>query len=283
MTIRQRNSLYIDTYGADEDAIARGFHWLCQAATRQENLSGTIAVLVLGHLNYVIQDTLGEDITRPLAKNKKVELTYPSSTGETEIELSLLFLRMRSIGLISGPVLAFYPNKLMLDMIDDMGSVSDVLVIPWRPVSESKAMTGSPPLSIDEDVKGWIDTWQAQILGAPTQDVSPPPFYDPVVENALKDLTQSVNLTTGIAHPGDERVAIATFKLLHNEGYTLNSEAIRAWLIRNNWWSRHADAVCTLVQKIVQNRRVGSRAVRNVQPYDKRMLDLWKNREDDEE
>ena len=69
---------------------------------------------------------------------------------KTEIELSLLFLRMRSSRLISGPVLAFYPNKAMLDMIDDMGSVSDVLVIPWLPVNEAKAMTGSLPLSVDE-------------------------------------------------------------------------------------------------------------------------------------
>ena len=273
MTVRQRNSLYIDTYGGDEDAVARGFHWLCQTVANRDNLSGTIAVLVLGNLNDVIQDVLGEEITRPLAKDKKLKLNYPTSTGETVIELSPLFLRMRSIGFISGPVLAFYPNKAMLDMIDDMGSVSDVLVIPWLPVNEAKAMTNSIPLSVDKDVKHWIETWQAQILGAPTGDASPPPFYDPVVENALKALTRRVNLSTGISHPADERVAISTFKLLRNEGYTLDSEAIRAWLIRHNWSAEDADAVCTLVQKIVQNRRVGSRAVRNARPYEKGMLD----------
>ena len=272
MAIRQRNSLYIDTFGPDKDAVARGFHWLCQTAASQENLSGTIAVLALGNLNHVIQDVLGERITRPLAKDKKVKLVYAT----TEIELSLLFLRVRSSRLISGPMLAFYPNKAMLDMIDDMDSVSDVLVIPWRPVNETKAMTSSLPLSVDEDVKSWIDTWQAQILGTPTGDASPPPFYDRVVENALKALTRRVNLSTGIGHPSDEQAAIGTFKLLHNEGYTLDSKAIRAWLIRHNWSSEDAEAVCALVQKIVQNRRVGSRAVRNTRPYEKGMLDLWK-------
>ena len=279
MAIRQRNSLYIDTFGPDKDAVARGFHWLCQTAASQENLSGTIAVLVLGNLNGVIQDVLGERITRPLAKDKKVKLVYAT----TEIELSLLFLRMRSSRLISGPMLAFYPNKVMLDMIDDMGSVSDVLVIPWLPVNEAKAMTSSLPLSVDEDVKHWIDTWQAQILDTPTGDVSPPPFYDRVVENALKSLTRSVNLSTGISHPGDERAAIGTFKLLHNEGYTLDSRVIRAWLIRHNWSSEDADAVCTLVQKIVQNKRVGSRAVGNTRPYEKGALDLWQKWDNDEE
>ena len=282
MTLRQRNSLYIDTYGPDEDAVARGFQWLCQTAASQESLSGTIAVLVLGNLDGVIKDVLGEKVTRPLAKDKKINLIYATTEAETEIELSLLFLRKRLRRFISGPVLAFYPDKAMLDMIDDMGSVSDVLVVPWLPVNEAKAMTTSLPLSVDEDVKNWLDTWQAQILDAPTGDASPPPFYDPVVENALKALTRRVSLSTGISHPADERPAIGTFKLLRNEGYTLDSEAIRAWLIRHNWSSRHADAVCTLVQKIVQNRRVGSRAVRNARPYEKGMLDLWEKWGDDQ-
>ncbi len=283
MTLRQRNSLYIDTFGPDNDAVERGFQWLCQAAAGQDNLSGTIAVLVLGNLNGVIRDVLGEEITRPLAKDKKIKLLYAANEAETEIDLSLLFLRMRSVRLISGPVLAFYPNKDMLDMIDDMRAVTDVLIVPWLPVNDATAMTSSLPLSVDQDVKHWLNTWQAQILDAPTGDASPPPFYDPVVESALKALTCRVNLSTGIAHPGDERVAIATFKLLRNEGYTLDSEAIRGWLIRHNWRSKDSDAVSTLVQKIVQGKRVGSRAVRNTGPYEKGMLDLWKNWEDDEE
>ena len=283
MTIRQRNSLYIDTFGPDKDAVERGFQWLCQAAAGQENLSGTIAVLVLGHLNHVIQDVLGEEITRPLAKDKKVKLIYATTEAETGIELSLLFLRMRSIRLISGPVLAFYPNKDMLDMIDDMRAVTDVLIVPWLPVNEATAMTSSLPLSVDQDVKHWLDTWQAQVLGAPTGDISPPIFYDRVVENALKALTRKVNLSTGIGHPGDEETAIRTFKLLRNEGYTLDSAAIRAWLIRHNWRPKDTDVVSALVQKIVQHKRVGSRAVRNTQPYERGMLDQWEKWRDDEE
>jgi hypothetical protein len=285
MAIRQRNSLYIDTFGPDKDAVTRGFQWLCQTAASQENSSGTIAVLILGNLAGVIRDVLGEKITRPLAKNKNVKLTYHTSMARTEIELSLLFLRMRSRRLISGPVLAFYPNKAMLDIIDDMGSVSDVLIIPWLPANEAKAITSSlsSPLSLDEDVKHWIDTWQAQILGMPRGDASPPPFYNRVVENALKALTRRVNLSTGIAHPGDEAAAIGIFKLLRNEGYALDSKAIRAWLIRHNWSSEGANDVQALVQKIVQNKRVGSRAVRNTGPYEKAVLDLWMKRGDDEE
>ena len=279
MIIRQRNSLYIDTFGPDKDAVERGIQWLCQTAERREDSSGTIAVLVLGNLNGVIQDVLGEEITRSLAKDKRVHVTY----GTAELNLSLLFLRMRSRRLIRGPVLAFYPNRAMLNMIDNMGSVSDVLVIPWLPVNEAKTMAISPPLSIDKDVKRWIDTWQAQILGTPTVDISSPPFYDRIVENALKALTRQVNLSTGIGHPSDERAAIGTFKLLRDEGYTLDSDAIRAWLIRHKWRSKYADAVCVLVQKIVQHKRVGSRAAGNTPPYHKGALELWKTEEDDEE
>ncbi len=255
MTIRQRNSLYVDTFGPDEDAAGRGFHWLCQTAASHETLSGIIAVCVLGNLKRgVIRDVLGEEIARSLAKDKRVTLTYTTTDAETEIELSLLFLRQRSSRFISGPLLAFYPDK---------------------------AMTVSLPLSVDEVVKGWIDTWQAQILGSPPAEVSLPAFYDRVVENALKDLTCSVNLSTGIGHPQDERAAIATFKLLHNEGYVLDSTAIRGWLIRHKWASGDADDVCALVQKIVQNKRVGSRAVGNTEAYHKNTLDLWKTWDDD--
>ena len=82
MTIRQRNSLYIDTLGPDKDAVASGFQWLCHTAASQESLSGAMAVLVLGNLNGVIQDVLGEEITRPLAKDKKVKLIYATTEAE---------------------------------------------------------------------------------------------------------------------------------------------------------------------------------------------------------
>src|SRR5690606_24033833 len=132
-----------------------------------------------------------------------------------------------------------YPNKKLLDKIDNMRGVTDVLVIPW---------------SLQE-VQYWIDTWQAIEFGA-SEHQTETTFSDPVVEEALKSLTSRVNLSSGIAHPRDKATAVDLFKKLKVAKIAYDPSEIRGWLVRHSWRSDDADAVKDIATKIQQGKSV---------------------------
>lgn len=78
----------------------------------------------------------------------------------------------------------------------------------------------------------------------------------PLVLEALKSLTNRVNLATGLAHYSDESAAKEMFKLLHEEGEILAGADITQWAVANGWRAKDAQALGQLAEKIGQGGRV---------------------------
>lgn len=78
----------------------------------------------------------------------------------------------------------------------------------------------------------------------------------PLVEEALKSLTDMVNLSTGILHPSDESAAKEYFKALYKEGEPLIGSEVTRWAIENGWQSKHANELGKLAEKIGNGGRV---------------------------
>jgi len=137
-----RSSFYIDSEGGTSDALARGFDWLEELACENpRKRHALVAHPAKSGVLKVLWPVIGDDAARALVKNGVVRL----SSG---VEASLLFER-RHMHLWEGPVLAVYPTKRLLDMVDQLHGVTDVLVIPWRL----------------EEVLFWIKAWEAMPLG----------------------------------------------------------------------------------------------------------------------
>lgn len=97
----------------------------------------------------------------------------------------------------------------------------------------------------------------------------------PVLEEALKSLTNRINLSTGLAHPLDSDSAKEMFKLLRDKAVTLTKSDVSEWAINNGWSSRHASDLGELAEKIGNGGRV---QIRNKGRWKEDVFDLWKER-----
>src|SRR5690606_19188162 len=136
----------------------------------------------------------------------------------------------------------------LLDMLDNAQQIAEILVIPW---------------SLDE-IQNWVQTWQAAektvaLLASPSVP-SPARLaqsaitVDPVLEEALKMLTENVNISTGIAHPMDRVKTIALFRKLNRARTAYDVAEIRSWLVRHRWRAEAADKVQEIAERVKQGK-----------------------------
>lgn len=79
---------------------------------------------------------------------------------------------------------------------------------------------------------------------------------DKILVEALKKLSNRINLSTGLLHPSDECFAKELFKFLKEEGVALNSNEIASWAVANKWSDKHATDLGSLAERIGQGNRV---------------------------
>lgn len=207
-----RTAQYIDVHGPDEEAIKSAFQWvLAHSDESDDNQHTIIAVNTKSALDGAISNVVGEDVVKQLKKTKHVKLD--------EGDLYLVTKRIDAGNRGSGPALALYPDKDLLDKIDEMRKITDVLVVPWN----------------REEIQFWIDQWGATELGS-TLNGTQPSIADPVVKEALESLHMMVNVSSGLTHPSDRSKAIKMFRVLHQNGHQFDPNTIRAWLVGEKGW-----------------------------------------------
>lgn len=247
-----RANQYVNSSGPNQAGIILGFAWLDQLA--QSDPAKKTALLAVDTKNS-LEDRLSGILTKngikALMEGKAVKVT-------DHFEVRLLITRDRSTYDHMGPVFAVYPNQDLLDKIDTMPGVTDVLVLPWQ----------------HSMIKPWMDAWSPTQLGQAASPVSPVSLSDPVVEVALEELTNSVNLSTGITHPSDDSRAKETFRVLVKGGHRFDVDDVRAWLVGRGWQPRDADAVREVASGAVQGKHF-----RNIKyPMDDRDLKRWRDK-----
>ena len=210
--------------------------WLISTcASTSQRIDALLAVPLKKYvIDGVIPEVIGGKVTSVLAKGQKVKLS--NSLGE----LSLLTER-QNIYSWNGPVLAIYPDKKLLDKIDGLVGVTHVLVIPW----------------ISQDVNVWINTWSAYELGSTVPKSPKKLISNPVVIQALKTLTSTVNLSTGIGHPSDKAATIDLFQHLSAAGESFDPKEVRAWLVsEGHWRPEDADKVKGIAEAVLSGRKL---------------------------
>lgn len=228
----KRKSLYVTSRGPNVDALRQGLVWLGRLTEADPaKRKAAIAIATKGQLGgTVIEEILGARACKALANGDSV--LFGKAT------LNLITKRDR-IYSWNGPILAVYPSKQFLDALDDLAGVTDFMLIPWTM----------------EEVQFWIKAWTAEEVGATGAKVEDLQL-DPVVVAALKNLTESVNLSTGITHPSDRHAALDTFRILSSHRISYRPDDVRAWLVGKGGWSpRDADAVHEIAQGYLDGKR----------------------------
>jgi hypothetical protein len=137
----------------------------------------------------------------------------------------------------------------------------------------SPAAVGAIPWS-DSDLESWKAAWAPLDLRTAQSACEALGVANPVVEEALKDLTNHVNLSTGLAHPDDRRAAVWTFRLLRKAGESYDPGQIRAWTTRHGWSMRHARELAEVSERILLGRAVQAKGP---SPWRTDIVRMWRS------
>ncbi|AZJ35981.1 hypothetical protein [Tenacibaculum singaporense] len=131
-------------------------------------------------------------------------------------------------------VVAFGLRSSELYKYDDFQSIYALIAHQW----------------VEPDLKDWAEKWGAINIdtGLAIESVELP---DLVVQNAFKDLTSSINMSTGIVNSSDNALCKTYIRALKKYNYKLDSKKIYAFLTKNlNWDYDDANDVIKLIDKV---------------------------------
>ena len=118
-----RIAYYIDSEGADEHALELGLFWLGRTIRHHRVRAAWLAVRSKDSLmEGILPRVLGEAQCRALAGDDEVIFNGAA--------LNLFTSRRRGV-VPSGPMLAVYPDGVLLRKIQALREVTDLLVLPW--------------------------------------------------------------------------------------------------------------------------------------------------------
>ena len=219
----------VQAHGADDDAVRHGFSWLVKSARNLE--SAECAIYVSGLSN-------AQNLARPL-KSLGSRLAADRSVNADGLTISLFTARNLRASYAGRPILAIWVDDDDIERIEELAPAA-ICAIPWS----------------RDDLEAWKAAWAPIDLRTGRPAGEPISISNRVVEAALKDLTNHVNLSTGLTHPDDKRAAVWTFRLLRQAGERYDPSRIRAWAVRHGWSMKYARELGELSEKILDGRRV---------------------------
>lgn len=220
---------YIDTHGNDDNAYAEAIKKACEIAKSDLEIS-KVTILVHNkntvgwferlYTNEVVKKLyLGVHFKdcSPLYKIETIR-TYRDSYKPSEVLITC--------GLDLDEILKF----------EDYLSVKVIIAIPW----------------VNDSIKKWVQTWSPIELRGKLEIVA---IQEPscIIKKALKDLTESINMSTGIKHSSDNDLAKTYILALHKHEL-LDPDVIQAYLLKAlNWQSEFVNDVIKLVTTLNNN------------------------------
>jgi hypothetical protein len=103
---------------------------------------------------------------------------------------------------------------------------------------------------LENGLKDWAESWGAEEVITGTKPRKKE-LLDQVVKNAFDDLSESINMKTGILHPMDEEQCKTYLRSLYKYGYHLNEKNVFSYLVTEKGWeSDYANDVIKLISKL---------------------------------
>ena len=237
---------FINAVGPDDDALRKALQWLVLTA-KDEKTEGVIVTYAKGNAENLGR-VLGEAATKQLLAGRQV-----NADG---VLVSLVTARKGYSAVAGRVVLALWADDDVLAKLDDSWPKA-ICLVPWT----------------DDDGGTWKATW-APVDIASGKAAPASAGLSPLTRAALRSLTSSVNLGTGLGHPSDRDAAIETFRILKNAGEQLDPDAIRAWAAKNGWQARGADEVAEIVRGVNAGKAFRTSGMKQ---YTDRILDIWRD------
>jgi hypothetical protein len=208
----------------NEVASVRKAVEICQANTEINEI--TLLIHTKNNTGYIERVFTGANI-KSLFNGAKIDNDLPLLKIETVKTLEDSYHKKRVL-------VAFGMRSDELFKYDDFESILAIIAHQWN----------------ENGVKEWAQTWAAReiLSDIPARKMNLP---HKVVQEAFNDLTNSINMSTGITHFMDEELCKTYLRALDKYEYALNSKEISAYLITElEWKSDDVKDVIKLIDKL---------------------------------
>ncbi|WP_041257669.1 hypothetical protein [Fibrella aestuarina] len=220
-----KQRFYIPTRGNDDEAYKEALKFACELANSDSELTKVILLIPSKGNTGWFDRLFGPAIVKELFKGKIFKNCIPIFKFET-IKTYKDNFKAGDIVITCG----LYEEDIF--KIDDYYCVKAIIAIPWLP----------------EKVQKWIQTWNPIDIRTETSTLDQVQEPSCIVKKALEELTDYVNMGTGIVHPDDNERAKTIIMALHKYEPALDSNLVGAYLVRElNWDNRHAQDVEKLI------------------------------------
>ena len=225
----KRVSYFIRAEGTDKAAVKKALEWLLQVSPAK----GFIAVPGLRNLDGVLAEELGPSAVTDMKTKGKTIL----SGRELHVMTRLKMVR----GADNAAIVAFYPYGRVLDALDAVRDVSAILIVPWSM----------------QEIDHWIATWNAKELGGRRKSKKADHVSNRVVEEALRDISDRINVPSGMEHQTDRDLIIQALLILKEGGEEFAPSSLKSWLVANGGWkATHAQEVAEAAAEVLEGKRV---------------------------
>ncbi|MEV8565603.1 hypothetical protein AB0436_08500 [Streptomyces sp. NPDC051322] len=142
----------------------------------------------------------------------------------------------------NGPVLMAWPDMAAIgELVQYSGDrIRALCVIAWN----------------EDEIRPWVTTARPAILGDDRAWEELTPQLDPVVVEALTNMTSMVNLNNTISASGfDKDVVVGHLLALHDASIRMDGKAMQGWVLANGWAGRNPEHLAKYVADINAAKR----------------------------
>lgn len=237
---------YVDTQGNDDKAYFNAILFASTLAKNDDSIKRIVLyVHTKGATNW-FERMFGAQTTKKLFAGCRIEnISVPLKT-ETVITYSNHYGSNEDIVICCGM------DSNDIYKIEDYDYVKYIIAIPW----------------IKSNTQEWIDSRNAVEISAgiiENDEEFPQPSH--IAQIAFLDLTGSINMSTGITHPMDNRMAKTYIRALYKYEPSIDGTIIEAYLVSLGWMTSHAQEIKKLIDTLNAGRSFKGGETTGLQKY----------------
>ncbi|SDQ37992.1 hypothetical protein [Quadrisphaera sp. DSM 44207] len=149
----------------------------------------------------------------------------------------------RGVGLIrrKGPVLMAWAD------MDDLGELTRH---GGHHIRALCVITGN-----EDTLRPWVSAVGPTVLGDGSAWEQSTPQLHPVVVEAMKGLTMTINHNNTISAGFEKDMVVSSLLALHNAGIEMDGEAMQGWALANGWSGKNPERLAKYVEDINAGKR----------------------------
>lgn len=146
-----------------------------------------------------------------------------------------------------GPVLMAWPDMADIGKLVQYGShrIRALCVITWS----------------EDGIRPWVTAVRPSILGDGSAWEDLTPELDPVIVEALKSLTLTINHNNTISAGFEKDTVVSSLLALHDAGIWMDGEAMQGWALANGWSGKNPEHLAKYAEDINAGKRPRCRRV----------------------